>query len=367
MDGALLDVATDSPTMTSQPSLTLISTSTITTTITPSSTPTPVPTATYAPIATPEGCDLGMISYIAGIGLQEAAVFLACADGSHAQQVISESSILPEGWFFSGVEISIDRQRIVISAGGPESSLEYSETSIYVLDLQNYSVTEVYIGNGSIMDMDLSSDGEYVVYMRPQFSDSLSYTHMEVLHIESQTVSRLVDALDALEELRGLEDEWLDGYHVFYPTWSPEGDRILYLIRKGDVRFEMSGHIADITCDQQRHHCQIESERRFDWALYQYLFWANGTSQILGIRNRLSGIVEIDQYEMDGTICNHITLDREPLDIDQSTLYAPSPDGRFLAINTRGSGFYLLDLDTEELIDLSDTCLANAGQFDWVP
>lgn len=376
MDNATVNVTVDDSTTTSQPPSTLTSSPVAITTIAPTSIhtptftsiPTTVSTYTCSPISTPADCVPGVISYVGRVDGLEDVIFLACADGSYSQQVVSESSVLPEGWNIHDLEASIDGQRIAFSANNTNSPLndEDNETAIYLLNLYDCSVIEVYTGNGTLQDINWSPDGEYIVYTRSESSEEGFYTHVEALHVDSRTISRLVDGL---MELRAVENGV--GYHACRPTWSSANDRILYSVWQEYYASppEIVGYITSVICDQQNHRCQVRDENRLDWTRYRdQLFWADNDSQIVGVFiYGLENTTLIERCDIGGVLCDSVTLNGESLGIAQSTLFEISPDERYLAINPSGEAFYLLDLDTEELTDLSDTCLANTRQFDWVP
>jgi len=272
--------------------------------------------------------------------------------------------MLPEGWRIHDLAVSGDGQRIAFSANNLVE--EESEGGIYVLNLHDRSVVEVYTGTGAFRDIDWSSDGGYVVYIRGESSDEGYYNNIEALHIDSRVVSQLVDGL---VELGAAEDSV--EYYASRPAWSPGGDRILYLaFREYYASWpDITGHVVSITCDQQAHQCQVRNASELDWAQYRVqLFWADGGSLIISVSvTGAENLVTIERRDTSGTLYDATTLDGESLGIAQSATFALSSDGHFLAINPYGGRFYLLDLNTEELLDLSGTHLADAPQFDWMP
>jgi len=287
-------------------------------------------------------------------------LFLACVDGSYCQQILSAPEVLPEGQEIYDLDVSIDGQWVALLTNDWGNG-----GNVYILNLADTGVTEVYLSDSNLLNVDWSPNSEYIVYTR-EGSSTEPYNSMEVLHIASQTVSRLVDGL---AELRSTED--CVSLFIRNPTWSPNGNQILYDVwQECQLGIEDERYIADVTCDQQTHTCYIGQATPLEWASHRRrLFWASGGSQIVSVSVLgAEDLITIERLGQNGALYDALTVDGGSLGVSQQTIFSLSPSERYLAINNPyRRDFYLIDLDTEELFDLSDTCFSNAQQFDWMP
>jgi dipeptidyl aminopeptidase/acylaminoacyl peptidase len=172
---------------------TVVKSSTSTATITPSTTPTL--TSTLRP--TPADCDAGFVVFSATTYSSEdqdkTGIYLACADGTYMQKILSATDVFPTAeWVINDLAISPDGQTLAFSSSGSKL-VEPAPNQMYLVDISDYSAVDIY----SVPDADTfaqlswSPDGEYIAYRT--FNIQTQVSQIEILHINTQTVSMVVD------------------------------------------------------------------------------------------------------------------------------------------------------------------------------
>jgi hypothetical protein len=230
---------------------TVIKSSTSTATITPSTTPTL--TSTLRP--TPADCDAGFVVFLATTYSSEdqdkTGIYLACADGTFIQQIVSAVDVLPTTeWVINDLAISPDGQTLAFSSSG-SMLLEPAPNQMYLVDMSNYRATGFYSDsdNDGFGQLSWSPDGEYIAYKAGNLQTQVS--QIEILHINTQTVSMMVD-----------NDPFGDFDEL---GWLSNGMQILYGAHIADNPHFYNGYLANINCDPDTHRCSITGQKKLDW------------------------------------------------------------------------------------------------------
>lgn len=328
-------------------------------TATPVSSPTaePEPTATLPP---PLDCgEAGALMFASGARGND--LYMACADGSAEQMIVPEESWLPDDTYFRGFALSPDAERVVVSAN--RGFFDDPVSDLFVIHLDDGSVAHLYhttdyaIGNL----MSWSPDGEYVGYAA---SDGY-FDWLEVLHVESQTISHVATAESISGEAKRV-------VNVLSFDWSPKGTEIAYVAFLGGTPPDIKGYIADIDCASANHTCRGSNQRVLPWVnSWRTLTWApDGASLSMWgyIETHQTHVLEIRRPG--GELLQRIDLtDRfSQRQIESNSKTALSPDGNRIAIFLQGEDsieLFVLDLNTLEATRVSNR--VNPANVQWFP
>jgi Tol biopolymer transport system component len=300
-------------------------------------------------------------------------LYIACADGSFFQQIVSDTTFFPNGQRLGRFAISPDGQQLALSIHHT-SPASPRRSSIQFLDLGSFSLTEVYSTDSSISVLDWSADGEYIGYL--VFNEH--HDDLEILHLDTLTTSRVMKGdLESDEEYySGLVDWEIEDFRLLDLDWSPDGEHILYVVvLLGPQVGATPGQIADITCSSQTHVCTIDNKQLLNWGNLRGMAWAPDMSAIVAAR----GIWETgDQFlefrQIDGRLLRQIDLTTSFPGAALSFVedIALSPEGGRVAFIAREDAgpedVYVLRLGDLTLTNLTEKFgNTSASQVEWLP
>lgn len=300
-------------------------------------------------------------------------IYLACADGSFFQQIVSDTTSFPDGQRLGRFAISPDGKRLALSIYHT-SPASPKHSSIQFLDLGSFISTEVYSTDSSISILDWSADGEYIGYL--VFNDH--YDDLEILHLNTLTTSRVMKGdLESDEEYYSDLVDWeIEDFRLLDLDWSPDGEHILYVVvLLGPQVGATPGQITDITCSSQTHVCTIDNKQLLNWGNLRGMAWAPDMSAIVAAR----GIWETgDQFlefrQIDGRLLRQINLTTSFPGLALSFVedIALSPDGERIAFiareNAGPENVYVLKLSDLTLLNLTEKYKnTSASQLEWLP
>jgi hypothetical protein len=241
---------------------TILPSATYTSSPVPGPTPTPTgeqPTATPVSNPTPGDCDGGYLYFATASDRLETqpqdAIYLMCSDGSFSQKVVSKEKTIPEQQFLVSLDASLDGRRLAFST----VDRQYTNGHVYLVDLSDHNVQEIYAADYGITDLSWSADGEYLGYTTYEHGGG-SRGAIEVLHIGTLTRSRMVTE-------RSLSNEEY-AFTLSRFRWSPDGGLVLYTGDLAGVYQALlipQGFIAEISCDPNTHECSFGDPTELGW------------------------------------------------------------------------------------------------------
>lgn len=357
------------------PTASPMSQSTTPTTVPQTATSIHIPTETLAPTLTPapeilamaEDCDAGLLVVTAWITVEESGIYLVCADGSFMQQIVSTEVDLPDTRSNRHIAVSPDGQKLAFDAA-IQMDDELYKSKIYLLDLFNYELTEVHSDDFCILDIDWSSDGQYLGYI-----SSTPLDELEILHIDSHTITQIIEG-----------NEFPDCFLADF-DWSPDGTKINYRLdppyshSRDDLPSTNTWYVENITCDDQTHTCATSNQNILDWPNYitYRLSWSPDSSQLIGIGSYEFYNLFVEARELDGQLAwqielGDILLSKEGGDFRDAVL---SPDGKQIAFIAKEetnsiSDIYILSLEDMSLFNVTDLIgqpHIDYYQVEWLP
>lgn len=221
-----------------------------TTRATPSPQPPPyASSSTPVIVPTPGDCSPGFVAYSAELQTagreNEGGVYLACADGSFRQRIVAFTAAAPEITAQSSNRLAAfrDGSQLLFSYHDVRNEKLYT-TSISLAD---YDSTVLFKQDYVLSNAQPSPDNQYVGYLiYPSNHQLINY--LEVMHLPSQTVSRVV----------GIDSIWdFD--------WSSDGKRILlHTLGPSGMAETWHTYAIGITCDPRLHTCAGHDQTRLD-------------------------------------------------------------------------------------------------------
>lgn len=313
----------------------------------PSIIPSPMVTSSPIPLPTPDDCGLGFMIVNTEKGLD-----LTCADGSFSQQIISRTTIFPDGnWTIDEIAVSSDGHYLALSA--QDSSL--GDKRICVIDLSDYTTKTVYSFKSPHLDIHLSPDGEYIGYVIGREEDNSS--QIEFVHLASSIVSQVITP-----EMIIPGGQANVGFNDF--DWSPDGTQISYVVWDDRTpQYESyTGYIADVVCDAQTHICKASHPRVLpEVQSLCKMAWSFHDSNIVTSCRMEDGEEFTEIRTSDYRLVQRLTLDGF---YDASL----SPDGNHMAMySTSERELYMLRLDDMTKFLLTDADHGYIGPFIWLP
>jgi Tol biopolymer transport system component len=320
--------------------------------------PTAEPTPTPTPTSTPLNCGgVGSLMFARG-----GSLYLACADGSAEQEIVSKESWLPASRFLRGLALSPSGENVAVLEKNKAG--EDAVWRLLLIELANGSVTEIHRFTSYVPSpVSWSPDGEYVGYAA---SDSYQ-DWLEVLHVESQTISQVATA----ESVSGRADRVVD---ILSFDWSPEGTQVAYVALIDGVysqRPTVNGYVANIDCASPSYTCTVSNQRVLPWVnSWRTLKWApDGTSLSTGyVENHETSVIELRRPE--GELLQRIDLsdlfpEMQIVDSGKPTI---SPGGSHIAFLMRGDNgieLFVLNLDTQDIVGIAQN--VDPVDVQWVP
>jgi hypothetical protein len=303
---------------------------------------------------------------------------LACADGSFIRQIMSAASVLPDSWSSRNISVSPDGQKLAIcaNAGVADGEVIY-RGGIYLLDLSDYSLSEVYLGDYRFTEVDWSADGQYVGYIRYAPAVGSPGDVLEILHVGTLTTSQILDVESVDPEGHSFILEDFD--------WSPDGTKINYRV---DLlpRLTPKWYVEDITCDPQTHTCTLSNQRTLNWPTngsYR-LSWLPDASANVAMYAVSEDSVFLEIRGLNGELIRRAELDDLSLTsggycgLKDAVL---SPNGERVAFKARSAGssslsdIFILSLNDMSVLNLtsaitSENVLPKGALFcqaEWLP
>lgn len=312
-------------------------------------------------------CNSDCVLFLAeGDGVTHAdktGVYLVSSNGRFIVQIISKEDLLGQDWNFTDMDVSPDGRMLALAANNRVDPLA-TFGMIYIWDLQENRLINVYSVTDYISLITWSSNGAFLVY--ETHDNPAGYSRIEALSVETQIISTLLSPSLNIINL----DLSHESTQLMYSTFETDG-------QIDDIRL----YLTNLICNSESYQCSIGEPIELGWIdhrnRYRFALVPSKDAIVMAYIDRLADgstddFVEVRHF--DGEVIGSIGLNSL---LPQFSIKGSSPPQTsytgnlvaFVGLQETDSLYNVYVLDFNEGMARQVTDLQNASVYKavWLP